>query len=177
MHCKKNQGASCRRLGGVRVATLQRHAQAKSRGFSGVRVVLETRRNSINISICSFCFWRWIRTARTFQPTKFQCRESNIEKKNPQVKQTTRSMAQERVVPAKHIRTRLFFANVHESGTIGSGSASSAQNCPRMGWTTSGCRAMTCFVPSERREPHVCSERVLCAEERPRNARGTRSQK
>ena len=51
-----------------------------------MRVVLETRRNSINISICSFCFWRWIRTARTFQPTKFQCRESNIEKskkKNP----------------------------------------------------------------------------------------------
>ena len=83
MAWKKPLVASCPRLGGDRVATLQRHAQAKSRGFSGVRVVLETRRNSINISICSFCFWRWIRTARTFQPTKFQCRESNIEKKNP----------------------------------------------------------------------------------------------
>ena len=63
--------------------------------------------------------------------------------------------AQERVVSAKHMTTRLFFANVNESGTIGSGSASSAQNCPPSGCNFGGCRANTSFVPSERRGPHV----------------------
>ena len=42
----------------------------------------ETRHNSINILICSFCFRRWSRTARTFQPAKFRRRESKIKKKN-----------------------------------------------------------------------------------------------
>ena len=46
--------------------------------------------------------------------------------------------------------------NVHQSGVIGSGSVSRAQICPRLGRNRSSCRAIACFVPSERRGPHVC---------------------
>ena len=62
----------------------------------------------------------------------------------------------------------------HKSGAVGSGLASRAQNCPLFDWARRGCRAITCFVPSEQRGPHVCLGTLSSP---PRNARGTRSQK
>ena len=61
-----------------------------------------------------------------------------------------------RVTPRMTVTIRLFSSNGHKSGTIGSGLASRAQNCPLFDWTRSGYRAITCFVSSEQRGPHVC---------------------
>ena len=65
-------------------------------------------------------------------------------------------VARIRVTPRMTVTIRLFSSNGHKSGTIGSGLASRAQNCPLFDWTRSGYRAITCFVSSEQRGPHVC---------------------
>ena len=54
------------------------------------------------------------------------------------------------------MRTRLLVGQCSQKWCHWISSVSRAQICPRVGWNRSSCRAIACFVPSERRGPHVC---------------------
>ena len=73
--------------------------------------------------------------------------------------------------------TRLFFANVNESGTIGSGSASSAQICPCLDCNSSGCRPITTFVLSVNVDPTFLGAPAAERSATTRNDPGTRYKK